>query len=188
MNFDEYDFFEKLAILQKTPKDKILTRKIGRQVIKYLPHDYCQKVLNFLFSFKVSNRIDEVTWNEYVEEKDNWKKDRSTGKSYVDGKKKVSVVECDVTVTYEFVHPDGTIITRTVGGSHKQFHNPAVTRGMCKQAAISKSWTAVARTFGIGRDLESQPEDVMYDKIWNEDTIIEVDSNEKSSVDPELKY
>lgn len=188
VNFDEYNFFEKLAILQKTPKDKILMRKIGNQVVKYLPHDYCQKVLNFLFGFKVSNTIDDVTWNEYIEVKDNWVYDKSQGKRVVQGKKKVPVVECDVTVTYTFVHPDGTIITRTVGGSHKQFHNPAVTRGMCKQAAISKSWTAVARTFGIGRDLETQPEDVTYDKIWNREEVIEVESSESSDIDPELKY
>lgn len=144
-DFSQFNFYEKLSVVQKVPKDKIKTRDVGGKKISYLDYTYCQSVLNFLFNFHVSSFVESCEFLPGTSSKD---------KKYW---------ECDVTVRFEFVHPDTKqVITRTVGGSHKLYISDAVTKGMAKQAAISKAWTAVAWTFGVGRNMRYAPEKV-YD-------------------------
>lgn len=149
-DFEQFDFIPKLSLVQKVPNDKVKSRDIGGKMVKYLPFKYCQKVLNFIFNFKISNRVISSEYKEYQ---------TKTAKGTSD------VVEAEVTVEFTFVHPnDGSLIVRTVAATHKMYLNKAVSRGQAKQAAISKSWTTVAATFGIGQDLEEEPESE-YDSL-----------------------
>lgn len=146
-DFEQFPFIAKLALVQKTPKDKIKSREIGGKMVKYLPHKYCKKVLNFIFNFKISNKAISSEYKEYL---------TKAGKE---------VVEAELTVEFTFIHPkDNTPIVRTVCATHKMFLNPALSRGQAKQAAMSKSWTLVAETFGIGQDLVEE-EDTDYDTL-----------------------
>lgn len=159
-DFNQFPFVGKLALVQKIPKDKIKSRDIGGKQVKYLPYTYCQKILNFLFNFKISNRIVKQEYYTYP------------------GKNGNSVIEAEATVEFEFIHPDGNVITRTIVSSHKQFPNAAVNRGHAMSAAISKAWTVVAGTFGIGNQLEEE-QDTQYDSIIRESSKEETPKNKK---------
>lgn len=171
-NFEQFPFIPKLALCQKVPKDKIKSRKIGGKDVKYLSYKYCQKVLNFIFNFKISNKIVSSEYIKYTEEVDNYVWDDTQKKSIKKGKKNVEVIEADIVVEYSFIHPqDSTIISRTVSSAHKSYENKAISRGQVRQAALSKSWTAVAATFGIGQSLEEEEEtgyDALIKKSQNE--------------------
>lgn len=147
----------KLTILQKTPKHYIRGRQIGGQNILYIPHDYAQKALNFIFNFQVSSEVvshDYLTYEEeYLDFKDSkCQVNPATGRK-IPIKKKRIVTEAEVVMKFTFKGEKGEIV-RTVCGSHKGFKNPATTRGDILKSAISKSWTVVAGSFGIGKDLE----------------------------------
>lgn len=136
-DFGQFSFYEKLALVQKIPRDRVKTRDVGGQKISYLEHAYCQQILNFVFNFEVSSYLEQCEYMPGVSNK---------GAKYW---------ECDVTMRFEFIHPvTGNRIVRTVGGSHKLYESPAACKGFAKQAAISKAWTAVAGTFGIGKNLK----------------------------------
>ena len=169
VDFNQFSFMQKLALVQKIPKDKVKKLKVGKvkdeetgrwvdNYVPYLPHDYAQKILNFLFNFKVSNKVINSEYYEYIVKKPEYKYDNEKKKSVETGiMKDIKVVEAEVEVEFTFIHPsDGSIITRTVFASHKQYSNEATTRGMAKSAALSKSWTTVLATFGPGKNIEDQ--------------------------------
>lgn len=141
----DYDFVQKLALVQKTPKEFVKTRKVNGKDVPYLPHVYCRKLLNFLFDFNISTKVESSEYHFY--------QDLVYNK---DLKKKVpkDVVEADVQVQFLFTRPNGFQVVRTVTSSHKMYKNVAIGYGDAKKAAVSKAWTQVAKTFGIGDDIK----------------------------------
>ena len=55
-----------------------------------------------------------------------------------------------------FDHKNERTITRTVFAGHKGFENKATTKADVYKSALSKSYTVVARTFGIGSNLKEE--------------------------------
>ena len=118
-------------------------------MIPYLDHCFAEKALNFVYNFNIST---EVT---------NCEKNRGTTK---DGKKYI-VVEVLMKFTFYDQLTDREIV-REVASSHKGFENPATNEGDVTKSAMSKAWTVVARTFGIGSNL-AEKERKAYDRINN---------------------
>lgn len=143
VEFDEFEYVKKLALVQTTPKRVVKTRTIKGNVVQYLEHKYCRKLLNFLFAFDIDSEVTQCDYHFYQEKTSKGTKE---------------VVEADLLVKFTFHLPNGRSIIRTVASSHKQFPNPALTRGAARAAALSKSWTQVAKTFGIGDDLNGGKE------------------------------
>lgn len=160
-DFSQVSVYAKLELLQRTPAKFIEKREVGGKTVHYVPHQYSKTCLNFVFNFKVSNEIVKEEYFAYKEEYMEKQKDGSYKKAVRD------VVEAEATVKFYFTWQDGQETFRTVKSSHKQYANKATSRGDAMQAAISKSWTKVAATFGIGADLE----DDLYAK--KPDVIIE---------------
>lgn len=152
MDFSMVPTHLKLTLLQKTPSAFIKERKIGKNMIPYVEHSFAEKALNLVFNFNVSNEVMEKEFREYVE----------TYHDYETREKKTrNVVEAECMVKFTFRDQAGNQIVRTVYSSQKQYPNSAITRGDAMKGAISKSWTIVARTFGIGSDLKEE-EDKAY--------------------------
>lgn len=139
---------DKLQILQKTPKNFIEERTIGGQTVQYIKHQYSKSCLNFVFNFRISN---DVTKEDYISYEEEYQQ-RQADKTYKTAIR--TVLEAEATVRFRFTWPDGTKDYRTVKSCHKQYKNSAICRGDAMQSAISKSWTKVAATFGIGADLK----------------------------------
>lgn len=153
-NFGQIPTHIKLELLQKTPKQFIKTKPLDGEDIKYIDHKFSKKCLNFVFNFRVSNEVSNERYHEYDEKYKYQKADKTAPNGYrwIEGERHVIEAEC--TVKFTFIWDDGTSIIRTVYSSHKNFSNKANTRGDTMQSAISKAWTKVAATFGIGADLE----------------------------------
>lgn len=139
-NFGGIPMFEKLTMLQTVPDSFIKTREVGGKEIPYVTHEFAEKALNFVFNFRVSNEIKNSKIEEIV----------------LPSGKKCWEAECMVEFTFRLEHEEE--IKRTVFSSHRLFPNPAITRGDTLKSAISKSWTVVARTFGIGSNLAKMEE------------------------------
>jgi len=156
-DFDAFPIWQKLAICQKIEKQFIKRRKIGAVQVAYLPHQTAEKILNFIFNFRVSN---EVLNTESVE--------KTSKKGYTDQNgdtkyKDQKIYDAKATVKFTFTYLDGSQIIRTVLATHKMYDNVAISQYACEQSAVSKSWTIVARTFGIGSELEER-EDQSYQR------------------------
>lgn len=149
-DFASVPFHYKLAALQKTPDKFVLSRKIGGNEIWYVSHQYAEKALNFAFNFRVSSEILNHSLDTKVQK---------VNVRDADGQ---SVQEDRIThigaahVKFTFTLPDGGTIVRTVVSSHKAFSNPATTAEDALKSAVSKAWTVVARTFGIGTDVNDE--------------------------------
>ncbi len=143
----------KLTALQQTPRAYVKQRKIGSNSIPYVDHYFAERALNFIFNFRVSNEVVSHSFREYEYTRPAYDNGRSVSKSSTQ-----TVIEAECLVRFKFVTDEGEVITRDVYSSHKGFPNPATTRGDVLKSAISKSWTAVARTFGIGADLRHREE------------------------------
>lgn len=154
MDFSMVPTHLKLTLLQKTPTSFIKERRIGKKMVPYIEHAFSEKALNLVFNFNVSNEVSDLQFREYKEE-------------YYDDetrtKKQRNVVEAECKVKFTFRDMSGNEISRTVYSSHKQYQNSAITRGDAMKGAISKSWTIVARTFGIGSDLKDAEEKAYRD-------------------------
>lgn len=124
----------KLALLQITHKRFIKKRKVASIQIPYIDHFYAEKCLNFIFNFDVSS---EIITKEFI----------PFDKGF----------EAEVQMRFTFGSGDKKIV-RDVYSSHKGFTNPATTRGDILKSAISKAWSVVARTFGIGTNLAEMEE------------------------------
>lgn len=149
MDFSTVPTHHKLTLLQKTPTAFIKERKIGRNMIPYVEHSFAEKALNLVFNFNVSNEVMEKEFREYTE----------TYYDYDTKEKKTrNVIEAECMVKFTFRDQAGNQIVRTVYSSQKQYPNSAITRGDAMKGAISKAWTIVARTFGIGSDLKDAEE------------------------------
>jgi len=152
-DFGQFPLVQKLAVCQTIEKFFVKSRKVGPVMVPYLPHQTAEKILNFVFNFRVSNEVLEVHSDDSTQQTSY--KDNETG----EWKKKDSkAFDAWALVKFTFTTDNGDIITRTVVGTHKGFENPATSKHEAKKAAISKSWTVVARTFGIGTDLEKKEE------------------------------
>lgn len=156
-DFDAFPVFQKLAISQKIDKRYIKKRSLGGAMVPYISHQTAEKILNFVFNFRVSNEVLNTDIVESISKKTFEKADGSTGV------KDAISYEASALVKFTFTYPDGTSITRTVLGTHLMAQNKALPRQEAIKSAISKSWTIVARTFGIGSDLE-QKEQEAYNK------------------------
>lgn len=172
-DFGDYDFFQKLAVCQIIEKKFIKRRKIGNNMIPYLPHPVAEKILNFLFNFKVSNRVLEIhsvekmTKTSYKDKDDEWKQKDS--KSY----------DAWALVEFSFTYPDGYVSTRTVVGTHRSFDNIATSEHEAKKAAVSKSWVVVARTFNIGVEI-GEKEEASSDRAFKKEFKKPYNNNSRS--------
>lgn len=160
-DFDRFPFVQKLAICQKVEDRYIKRRKIGNIMMPYLPHTMAEKILNFVFGFRISS---EVISTEVV--KGMQQVNEYGAQNEVIGKKEVVTYDAKALVKFTFSFPadekgNVTTITRTVLGTHKTFDNPAASRHEAEKSAISKAWTVVAKTFGIGTDLERKEEEAL---------------------------
>ena len=149
-DFDAFPVFQKLAISQKIDKRYIKKRSLGGVNVPYISHQTAEKILNFVFNFRASN---EVLSTDIVESASKKTFEKSDGTM---GVKDAIIYEASALVKFTFTYPDGTTITRTVLGTHLMAQNKALPRQEAIKSAISKSWTIVARTFGIGSDLEQK--------------------------------
>lgn len=162
-NFGDYDFYAKLAVSQVIEKKFIKKRNIGGTIIPYLPHTTAEKILNFLFNFRVSNEVLEVhsitkmSKTSYKDKEGEWKQ------------KDTESYDAWALVKFTFVYPDGTTVIRTVIGTHKGYLNPATSEHEAKKSAISKAWVVVARTFGIGTEL-AEKEDEGANRAYKKQT------------------
>lgn len=137
-DFSKYPTYQKLAYLQITPRKFQKSRTIGGAKVPYVDHLYAEKCLNFAFNFRISSEILKEEFSQVKE-----------------GTKTVNLAR--VTVKFTFGAP-GEEIVRTVISTHKGFQNPAVPDADALKSAVSKAWTIVARTFGIGADLKEPAE------------------------------
>ena len=147
-DFTKIPYEQKLTLLNSTPKDLIEYRQIGNTKIPYVPHEYCEKALNFVFNFNVSNEIlkEELRTEKYM--KPIYKNNKKIGE------KEMEKYIARVTVRFTFLTTQKNEITRTVISTHIGYENPATSDGDALKSAVSKSWTVVARTFGIGADIK----------------------------------
>lgn len=165
-DFTQLPFHHKLTALQVLPSGMVRKRVIGsaggRNIeAEYIPHEVAERALNFIFNFNVSQEIIRTEFEEFKEEgmKKNW----STGAM----EKKTSIIyEALAEVKFTFITDTGTRITRTVISTHKGYKNPATSRKSVVSGAVSKSWSLVAKTFGIGSNINRKEEDA-YEQIRN---------------------
>lgn len=157
--------WQKLSVLQTTPQKYILQRKVGWEkgvgdvYAKYISHTYAKKALNFVFAFNISTEV----INSTISDRKEIYKDYSSGQKSNTGKaigvdKERAYVLAEATVLFTFKQKDGTEIKRTVYTSHKGYPAGSLTRADMMKAALSKAWTQVAQTFGIGAELERERE------------------------------
>jgi len=132
-DFSKIEEYKKLTLLQNTPQIFIKSRVVGKIKVPYIPHEYAEKCLNFVFNFQVSSEILEHEMKDIV----------------VGGK---NTVESMAVVKFTLGVGENKIV-RTVVSGHRSYANPATTRADALKSAISKAWTVVARTFGIGSNL-----------------------------------
>lgn len=151
--FDEFDTFEKLAACQKIETKYIKKRKIGNAMIPYLPHTTAEAILNFIFNFRVSNEVIETKITEKIRKVSVYGENGE-----ITGKQDKISYDAKALVKFTFTTPDGFQIIRTVMGTHIGYENPATSAFESEKSAISQSWTVVARTFGIGTELEKKEE------------------------------
>lgn len=137
-NFGEYETYKKLAYLQNTPRKFVKTRAVGGIKVPYVDHVYAEKCLNFAFNFRISTEILKEDFRHAKE-----------------GTKDVHIAR--VTVKFTFGDAPNQIV-RTVISTHKGYPNAAIPDEDALKSAVSKAWTIVARTFGIGADLKDAPE------------------------------
>ena len=143
-NFGKWSLTDKLTVFAKTPKKYIKQRKIGPITVPYVEHQVAEKILGFVFNFQVSA---EVLDSKITEESINGKK------SYLG--------YCLVKFTFWDARTNREIV-RTVASSHRAYANPATTPADSLKSAISKSYTVVAKTFGLFSDIK---EEQAYDAI-----------------------
>lgn len=159
-DFSSLPSYAKLQLLQNTPSDMIKQRSIGSTSVPYVPHWYAEKALNFVFNFNVSC---DVIKTEKITKT-------------VNGK---TIYEAMAMVAFTFYDAkNDREIKRTVVGTHKGYQNPALTEFDSIKSAISKSWTIVARTFGIGSNL-NEPQAKAYQ---------DVEKNEPAPAAPEKNF
>ena len=164
MDFAKIPSYAKLTLLQKTPKDFIRSREItaGNKKIQlpYIDHQYAEKALNFVFNFNISNEIIEQTLESKQER---YKKYDQYTKKWIEGLR--TVHNARVTVRFKFFDErTSREIIRDVVSGHKGYENPATTESDTLKSAVSKEWTVVARTFGIGANI-AQKENDAYRKV-----------------------
>jgi hypothetical protein len=132
-DFQGVEPYVKLTWLQNIPPQYIKTRELTKTVrCPYIPHEFSEKALNFIFNFNVSS---EIVWKD--------------GRMTADGK----AFECEVEVKFTFGMPDGKQIVKTVFAGHRSYTNSAITRADAYKSAASKAYTVVARQFGIGSNV-----------------------------------
>jgi len=132
-NFQAIEPYVKLTWLQNIPAQYIKTRELTKTVrCPYIPHEFAEKALNFIFNFNVSS---EIVWKD--------------GRMTADGK----AFECEVEVKFTFKLPSGENIVKSVFAGHRSYTNAAITRADAYKSAASKAYTVVARQFGIGSNV-----------------------------------
>lgn len=129
-DFGQFKTYQKLAMLQKMDVKYFKEKSIGSSMVQYLPHQVAEKALNLAFNFNVDVEIIKDGVDTF-------------GTAQKGG--------IEVTLQVKFTFKDGeNTISRAVYSGHKQFRNNALTKADCYKAALSKAYTIVAKTFGIG--------------------------------------
>lgn len=168
-NFGSQPEWQRLAVLQNTNvyQKYIQSRAVGKSEVKFLPYQIARKCLNFAFNFRVSCELLKSEYHAvkevYYDYHDKNAKQGNNGQ-VIPVKKEREAIECEVDVRFTFKLADGTEIIRDVTSGHKGYKNMATTRADVKKSAMSKAWTRVAASFGIGADLEAI-EEVVEEKI-----------------------
>lgn len=156
-NFEDIPQWMKFTLLQKTPDQFVRFKPLtGKVKCPYVSHGYVEKALNFIFNFKISTEKVGETVFEVTEKKTQ------------NGIKKI--YEAKVTIKFTFGTGENQIV-RTVIGTHKAYENDAVSKFDTEKSAYSKAWTVVARTFGIGADLEGREEKAYKAAEKDEDNV-----------------
>jgi len=146
----------KHSVISKRSIGKKKVGKIWQEInVPYLKHQVSRKFLNFCFNFKISVRaIGEDKFSQYEEEYEKWDWVEEGGQK---SKKKVTdtriIFEATLVREYSFTDNNGNIFVRPVRASAKAYKNPATSMYSVIESAESKTWTKVAKTFGIGDDL-----------------------------------
>ncbi|HPO05754.1 MAG TPA: hypothetical protein PLQ36_01455 [Candidatus Gracilibacteria bacterium] len=168
-NFSDFSFENKLTIMQNTNPRFIKTREVAGSQIPYIPHTYAEKALNFLFNFRITNKIisKEITTRQVMV------RNKKTGNM-----EPKTVYDCSVLVEFTFTFPNGEKETRQVFGTNRSYDNLATTPEDGFKKAASNSWVVVARTFGIGSDLDKR-EEIAYRRV--EETQNKQESEMKAS-------
>lgn len=135
-DFAKVPAYVKLTFLQSIPSDLILFRNIGGVDFPYIPHEFSEKALNFVFNFNINAEV--------------------VSKECSEGSIKSGAKFIEVMVEVKFTFWDGDReIVRTVFSGHKGFENPATTKADAYKSALSKAYTIVARQFGIGSNVKT---------------------------------
>lgn len=147
----------KLSYVQKTPEKFIKYREIAKgKEIPYIPHDYAERVLNFISNFRWGSEKIDSHITEY----------EITKTKIINGNKKTTtkkVWEAMVEMKI-WAHIDDHRVERYVATGHKMYENAAITRADAIQSAISKAYTKFARTFGVGANMIAD-EEKAYDRV-----------------------
>lgn len=139
-NFAAFPLHDKMSAFARTPKKFVKTRSLGGVVVPYVEGVFAQKVLNFIFNFDISQEITDMKLVEMSIQTKNGAKKAHLGA---------------VTCKFTFHDPrTGRDIIRTVRSSHQMFGSPATTPDDAIKAAISKSWTLAAKSFGLFADIK----------------------------------
>ncbi len=171
-DFSDIPTLVKLAVLQKTPKPFVKHRTIQGVQIPYIDHLFAQKALNFVFNFNVST---EIIGNIVFEESKD-AKNRTTQ-------------ECRLTIRFKFYDSGSQReIVRDVVAGHQAWENQATTKADCIKSAVSKSWTIVAKQFGIGADIHKK-EEAAYGKfgLSPESDFVDVGDTQANETQPPAK-
>jgi len=153
-DFSMFPLHHKMSVFARTPKKFIKTRQVGGITVPYVEGNYAMKVLNFIFNFDVSQEILET---KLVETKITTRNGPKT--AYL------GAVTCKFTFHDPRTYRD---IVRTVRASHQMFLSPATTPDDAIKAAITKSWTLAAKSFGLFSDIkDSEHEEAIENKVMN---------------------
>lgn len=160
-DFASVPFEAKLCILQVTPPKYIQKREVAGKEFKYIDHQYAKKCLNFAFNFNVSMEIKEQKLEKVTEKYWDYKHPSCKADQY--GRKipvaaTREVFEATVVCGFTFKDKDGNEIKKDVISSQKQYPSAATNSGDCLKGAVSKAYTLVAATFGIGAELDIERE------------------------------
>ena len=131
-DFQALPSYARLTMLQSIPEAYIKSRDVGGKQVPYIDHFFSEKALNFAFNFHVNVEVIN---------------------SKVNAQPKYTEVNLQVRFTFYDERTEREIF-RTVFSGHKGYKNNAITEADVYKAALSKAYTVVARTFGIGSNIE----------------------------------
>jgi len=151
-NFSLFPLFDKMSLFSRTPKAWIKYRQVGGLSVPYVPGELSMKLLNYIFAFDISLEISDI---KLIETKVQTKNGPKTA------------YQAAVTVKFTLHDPRSyRDITRMFRSSHQGFASPATTPDDFVKAAITKSWTLCAKSFGLLHDIkDTEKEEEIEQKV-----------------------